>query len=88
VHQKIAKGWLTRLQIRNDTRQNLDRVLANSNLPNSPVTSIEVFRICRHYLLFCPGASAYGKQGMGCQVFKKGYKITQIFGQKSTYSKE
>ena len=48
--QKIVKGWLTRLRISNDTRQNLDKVLAN---PNS-ATSIDIFRICRHYLLFCP----------------------------------
>ena len=56
--QKVAKGWLTRLKICKDTRDDLDRILAN---PNS-ATSIEIFRICRHYLLFCPTVSS-GKRG-------------------------
>ena len=56
--QKIARGWLTRLQIGNETRRNLDKILANPNSANS----IEVFRICRHYLLFCPTVAKSHKE--------------------------
>lgn len=47
--QKSARGWLTRLRMGKNIRQNLDQILANPNQLNS----IELFRVVRNYLVFC-----------------------------------
>ncbi len=47
--QKSARGWLTRLRIGKNIRDELDQFLAQ---PKN-MTSIELFKTVRNYLLFC-----------------------------------
>ena len=47
--QKSTRGWLTRLKVGKDIRDDLDQLMNNTD----NATSIELFRSVRNYLVFC-----------------------------------
>ena len=47
--QKATRGWLTRLKVGKNVREDLDRLMEHPD----QCTSIELFRCARNYLLFC-----------------------------------